>query len=308
MLYSPEIALIDGDVVGHRVGFTTENDEFWVAKARCDAMLDTILLSTGVEEYQLWLSGNPKDNFRYNVYPKYKANRTKPKPRHYEGIKEYLVREWGARFTEGYEADDALGINQTESAGIYSTVICSIDKDLKQIPGLHYNFVKEEWDEIDEDRALKEFYKQIIIGDVSDNIPGAYGMGPVKAAKACDGLPNFHGDALEKKLYASVRILYQQSLVKEWDKPWTKGMEAALHGMILLSGRLLKIKRSEGEGLWDFPFSNPMEEFISLYTPLPEVDHDPSTAPIKYPEILKSGFPLAGQPKDDTSAQSSPVG
>ena len=140
---SPDNALIDADTVVWRVGFTTEEDPFWVARARCDVMLDKILLDTGVRSYDLWLSDSAQNNFRYSVYPLYKANRIgKPKPKHYEALKEYLIREWDAKFSVDMEADDYLGIFQDEEN--YTTVICSIDKDLQQIGGLHYNFVKEE--------------------------------------------------------------------------------------------------------------------------------------------------------------------
>ena len=90
-LISPEVALIDADIVLHRVGFTTENDEFWIARARVDEMLDHILLETGVTKYELWISDNSKNNFRYEIYPQYKANRTKPKPRHHETLKAYVI-------------------------------------------------------------------------------------------------------------------------------------------------------------------------------------------------------------------------
>lgn len=295
-------ALIDADIVAHRVGFTTENDEFWVARARCDDMIDKILLDTCVSSYDLWLSGSAQDNFRYQIYPQYKANRIgKPRPKHLEAIKSYLVTEWGARFAEGMEADDYLGILQDEDGG--TTVICSIDKDLKQIPGKHYNFVKEEWDEVDYPRAIREFYKQLIIGDVSDNIPGAYGMGPVKASRAIDSpsLAKLEGDELELKCMEAVRILWQTSLAKEWGPQWTKAEAQAMNGLILMSGRLLKIRRSFKEGLWDFPSLSQTEEYLSLFTQPAAADNALFTEHTALPEM--NGFPVAGSPAENTSPQ-----
>lgn len=83
---------------------------------------------------------------------------------------------------DGYEADDALGMNQTEGA-----VICSIDKDLLQIPGQHYNFVKGLWTEITELDGWFNFYVQLLVGDTSDNIPGCPGIGKVKAPRILAG-------------------------------------------------------------------------------------------------------------------------
>lgn len=300
-------ALIDGDICIHRVGFTTENDEFWVAKARLDDMLDKILLDTQVESFDIYLSDSAVNNFRYSVYPLYKANRIgKPRPKHLEGLKEYLLTKWGAKFSEGMEADDALGIGQDEENP--TTVICSIDKDLKQIPGLHYNFVKEEWDDVSREKAVKEFYKSIIVGDVSDNIPGAYGMGPVKASKAIDSpvLNDLTSDELERKCMEAVIILWQTSLAKEWGLPWTKDKGAAMLGMILMSGRLLKIRRSLNEPLWDFPSSDQIKDYLSLYTQLPAVVSDQFTAPIM-PETSTDGSQFPGVQTDDISPQSSPA-
>jgi hypothetical protein len=58
------------------------------------------------------------------------------------------------------------------------TIICTIDKDLDMIPGLHYNFgPKRKLDgiyDIEDPHGLRLFYKQMFTGDASDNIPGLY--------------------------------------------------------------------------------------------------------------------------------------
>ena len=70
-------------------------------------------------------------------------------------MNEYLVKEYKAEVCDGQEADDALGINQTDQ-----TIICTIDKDLLMIPGQHYNFVKEEFKTVTYLDGLKHFYMQ----------------------------------------------------------------------------------------------------------------------------------------------------
>ncbi len=73
-------------------------------------MLDGILLDTGATEFTIWLSDRAENNFRYKIYPEYKANRKDlPRPRHLEALKEYLITKWSARIALGMEADDALG-------------------------------------------------------------------------------------------------------------------------------------------------------------------------------------------------------
>ena len=285
------------DIVLHRVGFTTEEDDFWIARARCDEMLDNIIRHTGVSEYQLWLSDSASNNFRYQIYPLYKANRIgKPRPKHHEELKAYLIQEWGARFADGMEADDYLGIYQDEEDK--TTVICSIDKDLKQITGLHYNFVKDEWDDVSRKQGMRAFYEQLIMGDVSDNIPGARGMGPVAALAALKDLTeDLSEDSTELLGLAAVRRLYKKSLLKAWGEPWDLSKERAMIGEILLSGRLLKIRRSFTEELWGFQLLNQMEEYQSLYTLRPEVVQDPFMEPIMPIKNL-DGCQLLGAPKD----------
>jgi len=52
-------------------------------------------------------------------------------------------------------------------------VICvSNDKDLLQLPGWHYNFVTKQLKLVSPLEGLRAFYKQLILGDRTDNIPG----------------------------------------------------------------------------------------------------------------------------------------
>ena len=84
---------------------------------------------------------------------------------------EFLVKEWNAEECDGYEADDALGMNQSSD-----TIICSIDKDLYQIPGNHFNFVKKDFLDFTEHEGRYNFWLQLLSGDKSDDIPGYDGI------------------------------------------------------------------------------------------------------------------------------------
>lgn len=110
----------------------------------------------------------------------YKGNRKDaPKPVHYDAIRTYLVDHYDARVVQQLEADDALAMMQTDK-----TIIASIDKDLLQIPGLHYNWVRDERVVVTPEVGLKKKYMQVLTGDSTDNIPGIHGMGPAGARKA----------------------------------------------------------------------------------------------------------------------------
>lgn len=190
------IALIDSDIVAYRSAASCKDgDNLDIALLRVDQLMRDILQQTKSDSYIAHLSGS--ENYRKHINPEYKANRKDMVPPQYlQDCREYLVTEWKAKISHGVEADDMLGIDQgnlvytSDFDGMTeydkTTVICSIDKDLKMIPGLHYNFVKQEWDEIDQEQADKHFWKQMLIGDKVDNIIGVQGLGPVKSARLID--------------------------------------------------------------------------------------------------------------------------
>ena len=193
------IALIDGDIVAYRCSAACENESLEIALVRTYDMMQNILDETGAESYKCFLSGN--NNFRYTINPDYKQNRKdKVDPIYRQACKDFLVSDWNAIVCDGYEADDALAMEQCGNIAMIKanwegefspapdTIICSIDKDLLQVPGKHYNFVKKEFSEVSEVEGLRNFYKQMLIGDSSDNVFGVRGIGKVRAATLIDCL------------------------------------------------------------------------------------------------------------------------
>jgi 5'-3' exonuclease len=248
-------ALIDGDILIYRVGFTTENEDWGIAKWRMNEMIDNILRAVNAESYSIYLSDSTANNFRTKFYPEYKANRKQPKPKHYEGLKYYLVTEEDAGITPEQEADDELGIQQTlwnQNMETIQSIICTIDKDLLQIPGNHYNFVKNEKRFVTPDEGLTAFYTQLLVGDVSDNITGVRGIGPKKAEKALGSCKT------DDDYFKVVSELYEFNYQR-----------------LMINGILLKI-RTEKDELWSFPptFQNvqpKMEDLLSYSQTKPEV-------------------------------------
>lgn len=176
-----ETALIDADIVAFRCAAATEHEPEDIACWQVSEMMNRILHETNAQSYKCFLTGS--GNFRYDVYPDYKANRKDlPKPRHLQVVREHLVSVWNAKVTDGIEADDALGIEQC-SVHDGDSVIATIDKDLQMIPGRHYNFVKQEHRTVSPLEGLRFFYGQLIMGDRSDNIPGYDGKMRQKVPK-----------------------------------------------------------------------------------------------------------------------------
>jgi hypothetical protein len=164
----------------------------------------------GVEpELRVYLTG--PGNFREHVAKirPYKGNRDpRHKPVYMNEIRRYLVENWGATVVCGIEADDGVSIEQTTFGD--ECVVCSIDKDLLQVPGWHYVPGSEKgFKYITPDEGLMRFYVQVIAGDVVDGIPGCYRVGRKTAIQA---VKMVGPDAA--KLWALALELYEASMTK----------------------------------------------------------------------------------------------
>jgi 5'-3' exonuclease len=221
------IALIDGDVLVYRVGFASDNQTEVQNCINCDLVVKDILSAVGATDYKMFLSDSLENNFRYAIDNNYKANRKDARrPRWYDSLKLFLKQEYKAEVAYGQEADDALGIGQS-NLGV-SSIICSIDKDLLQVPGEHYNLAKGIRTTVTPTDGIRSFYKQLLTGDTVDNIKGVDGIGPVKSGRHLDSLTD------ERDMFETVRGLYL-------DDP-----------RLLRNGQLLWVRRKENE-LWRFP-------------------------------------------------------
>lgn len=110
--------LVDGDIISYRCaasclrqGVCVEPVE--IAQMRVNDLMYRIIQETEATQYEVYIGGI--DNFRYSIYPEYKANRKDiVKPAWLEACREQLVVEWGAKIVNGMETDDMLGIRQTQ--------------------------------------------------------------------------------------------------------------------------------------------------------------------------------------------------
>jgi 5'-3' exonuclease len=219
-------ALIDGDILVYAVGFSSEDEDLDAAILKMDTRIDEITFNCGASEYVIYLSGT--SNFRKQLFPAYKAHRKQPRPKHYTALRDYLITTEGAVVSENEEADDLLGINQERE-----TVICSIDKDLLMVEGWHYNWNRDEVVEITKADGLKNFYRQLITGDSTDNIPGQYGIGPKKANDILEGC-----ETVEQ---------YNKAVLDSYKKHFDYCSEEDVLKHINIIGKLLYIRRQPNE-------------------------------------------------------------
>lgn len=214
-----------------------------MALFRCDDTMNRILQETGSDQYKAFISG--PDNFRYQIDPNYKANRAdKPRPEWLQPVREHLILRWGAHVSDGIEADDNLGIEQSQywdttiariNYSTVNTVICSIDKDLLQIPGNHYNFVSNTGCFITEHQGWVNFYTQLIMGDRSDNIPGYDGKMRQKVPQFLQPfIDAIHNCSNELAMYEEVEDMYNHD----------NGLG---HERMMINAQLLYIQRKVGD-------------------------------------------------------------
>lgn len=205
-------------------------------------MINKIIQQTKADEYEVFLTGEGNYRDKVATIKPYKGNRdSSHKPTHYAEITKYLLDKYGATVVHGREADDAMGCAQLEQYNkgfklLDDTCIASIDKDMDLIPGWHYNWRKDKMYFVTEESANKNFYRQLLTGDRTDNIVGIPGIGPKRADNILNELidmGDFMIDPDEEELYWRVLEQYERA----YKKPFEALMENAT---------LLWIQQEEG--------------------------------------------------------------
>ncbi len=115
-------------------------------------------------------------NFRKDIQKDYKGHRNRKKPCGYRRVINKLSEEYSVIKMPTLEADDSMGIYATKNTG---NIIVSPDKDMKQIPGMLWNF--EESTLIKPEDGAKWHLIQAMAGDNTDGYAGVPGIGVKRA-------------------------------------------------------------------------------------------------------------------------------
>ena len=160
---------------------------------------------------RVYIKGAVGKNFRDEIYTVqgYKANRNTPKPLHYDAIVSYMLRYWDAIRIEWKEVDDQVALDAYESSMPY--IVCSPDKDLDQIPGLHWNYRTAVEYTISEAEAREFFWTQVLMGDAADNIGGCWNVGEGKAKKLIAEWIDEHDEVI----WENILKVYEESMEHE---------------------------------------------------------------------------------------------
>ena len=197
---------IDGDILVYQSmwGANSTKD----IKKKLDQTIASIMSELEGSTGKIAIKGS--DNFRKEIYPEYKGHRkkelTEQEKEFFAYSYDYLQNGWGAIPANGMEADDLLAIWNTEKPGI----IVSIDKDLLQVPGLHFNTRNKEYTNVTEDEGSLLLHTQVLMGDSVDNITGLKGIGKVKAAKVMEGVP-------VSQHLSAVKSFWQKTFGRGWE-------------------------------------------------------------------------------------------
>ena len=183
------VVLIDADSIYFRAAYKLKKNE--IRKT-----INTIMKDIEAQSFmaQPFVAIKGKGNFRKDLYDGYKSNRN----RNYEpelraalnyGY-DYMKDKYAGVPADGMEADDLVSIWAHEAREAETPyIIAGIDKDLLQIPGQHYNYMKQEFTDVDDDQANLNLMLQCLTGDSGDNIPGIKGIGPKRAANILAHVP-----------------------------------------------------------------------------------------------------------------------
>ena len=234
-----QVLAVDGDTLAYRTAAVCETHFEGAGFAIINSTLKEIVTDTQITKMRIYLSGT--NNFRYDVgkTKPYKGNRaTMVRPQFLPAIREYLVEHMNAIVVDGYEADDAIATDMTINGAVH----CGVDKDMLQIAGRHYNYVKKEWRTITPEEAVLILYRQILMGDNSDNIPGLPRVGEKKAFDAIQNPETALDDAMamyEQVVRMSlpgvnyIEYMAEQSklvtMVKDVELDYTKTYELNVH-------------------------------------------------------------------------------
>ena len=212
-------------------------------------MIANIVKACEADTYNVILTG--KGNFREKVatLQPYKGNRSQPKPLLHAEIREYITKYQNAVTVDGEEADDYLAYSAVASGDIIAT----IDKDLLNVAGLHYNWNKPDDGvfNVTQREASVNFYTQLLTGDATDNIPGLFRLTGQRATAVLKKAVREADD--EIGMYAIVLDVYADSIMAQgegYDAAYTKAEE-----MLAEIGQLLWMRHTPNE-TWTPPTGN----------------------------------------------------
>ena len=189
--YESKTLIIDGDIIIYQpcciFNEDDDADRRQIIKY-VNKKIEKLMMLADCDKYIMFVT--TKFNFRDDLVDDYKANRDEiDRPINLAWAKRWCAENLNNHYHKKLEADDLLGIHMKDD-----TVLWSLDKDLRQIPGSHLDDATGKVVQVTEEGVLREdvitskttgktkkkvyfdgtvgFYFQLLIGDSTDHIVG----------------------------------------------------------------------------------------------------------------------------------------
>ncbi len=181
---------IDGDLIVYQTCCIFDEDDDMSRNQiikYINKKVENLMRSADCDTYIMFVTTNT--NFRDDLVDDYKANRDpKDKPVNLAWAKRWCTKNLNTHYHAKLEADDLLGIYMNENS-----ILWSLDKDLRQVPGNHLDDESQKIVEITEEGIIKVtekvsssgkitkkvyfdgtigLYYQLLVGDSTDYIVG----------------------------------------------------------------------------------------------------------------------------------------
>ena len=187
--------VIDGDMLLYKVCYCCEvetkwTDDLWTLHTNESELkheVDRFItgLSKKLKDADPYIVFSPKTNFRYRLFPAYKAARKdKRKPMCMGVIKQWILDTYSSIEAQDMEADDWIGIMCTELPN--QRIAVSGDKDFGTLPITWYNQLTGKKVTTSPEEAQHFHLVQTLAGDVTDGYMGIKGVGVKTAEKILD--------------------------------------------------------------------------------------------------------------------------
>ena len=217
--------LIDADVLAFEASVIAEEsiewkEEMWTVHA--DMALAKARIVNRVEEFKNKLQADDivmaltdRANYRRILNPDYKSNRSKSRlPIILKQVKKWIIEEMDGQLWPNLEADDVISILATDKKMDEETIIVSIDKDFKSVPGIYYDFNKDETHHVSQEDADRYHLIQTLTGDATDGYSGVPKVGAVTAKRLLEK-EGYEWDVV-KKCYEDVGMTENDALMNAW--------------------------------------------------------------------------------------------
>lgn len=256
---------IDADFLAYMVSYEKEGTQILLEDMQhnCRTAIESMRRMAGAESVYLHLtpsSSNKGGRSELAILKEYQGSRKdKPKPAKLHIMRDWMGKAFPATLHQFCEADDGMSSSQYAAFANRSSnlsIICSKDKDLNMVPGLHLDWDSGEISDsitpfgeiyLDESTSTKKikgygqkfFWAQMLMGDQADTISGLplvchsslskpKKVGPVLTYSLLCGIGN------NREAFSYVKDLYSRYGTEIGFKHWQTG-EAVHWGKAFVS-------------------------------------------------------------------------